>query len=94
MPLARRLPKRGFVSRNRVEYAIINVGKLEGIEGSDSIDLEFLEAQGLVKKGRGRLKVLAQGDISRALTVRAHKFSAAAVEKITGAGGTVEIIER
>ena len=94
MPLARRLPKRGFVPRNRIEYAIINVGKLEGVSESDSIDLEFLEAQGLVKKGRGRLKVLAQGDISRALTVRAHKFSAAAVEKITGAGGTVEIIER
>jgi large subunit ribosomal protein L15 len=82
------------VSRNRIEYAIINVGRLEALSDVESIDLEFLEAQGLVKKGRGRLKVLAQGDISKALTVRAHKFSAAAVEKITGAGGTVEIIER
>jgi large subunit ribosomal protein L15 len=94
MPLARRLPKRGFVSRNRIEYAIVNVGKLEALGESSDFDLEILEARGVVKKGRGRLKVLAQGDISRAITVRAHKFSAAAVEKITAAGGTVEIIER
>ena len=94
MPLARRLPKRGFVSRNRIEYAIVNVGKLEGLGDMGEFDLETLEAKGVVKKGRGRLKVLAQGDITRAITVRAHKFSAAAVEKITSAGGTVEIIER
>ena len=94
MPLARRLPKRGFTPRNRVEYAIVNVGSLEALDASAPIDIEALQAAGLVKKGRDRLKVLAQGEITKAFTVRAQKFSAAAVEKITAAGGTVEIIER
>ena len=94
MPLARRLPKRGFRPRNRVEYAIVNVGSLEGLDAAGTVDLEALQAAGLVKKGRELLKVLAQGEITKAFTVRAHKFSAAAVEKITAAGGTVEIIER
>lgn len=94
MPLARRLPKRGFTPRNRVEYAIVNLGSLEALDASAPIDIEALQGAGLVKKGRDRLKVLAQGEITKAFTVRAHKFSAAAVEKITAAGGTVEIIER
>jgi large subunit ribosomal protein L15 len=93
MPLARRLPKRGFVPRNRTEYAVINLGSFEGLDASATIDLEFLKAQGLVKKGPDLLKVLAQGNVSGAFTVRAHKFSAAAAEKITAAGGTVEVIE-
>ena len=93
MPLARRLPKRGFTPRNRVEYAIVNVASFEGLDASTPIDLEVLQAQGLAKKSRQRLKVLAQGNVTSAFTVRAHKFSAAAVEKITTAGGTVEIIE-
>jgi len=93
MPLARRLPKRGFVSRNRTEYAIINLGSFEGLDADTTIDLELLQGKGMVKKGRGRLKVLAQGDVGGAYTVRAHKFSQAAIEKITAAGGTVEKIE-
>jgi large subunit ribosomal protein L15 len=94
MPLARRLPKRGFVSRNRIEYAIINLGRLEGVETTETIDLEMLQSNGMVKKGHDRLKVLAQGDLSKAFTIRAHKFSAAAIEKITAAGGSIELIER
>ena len=93
MPLARRLPKRGFRPRNRTEYAIINLGALEGVDAGVTIDLEFLQSQGLVKKGRDRLKVLAQGELKNAVTVRAHKFSAAAAEKITAAGGTAEVIQ-
>ena len=93
MPLARRLPKRGFVPRNRTEYAIINLGSFEGLDAGTTIDLELLQGKGMVKKGRGRLKVLAQGDVGGAYTVRAHKFSQAAIEKITAAGGTVEKIE-
>ena len=92
MPLARRLPKRGFRPRNRTEYAIINLGALEGVDAGVTIDLEFLQSQGLVKKGRDRLKVLAQGELQNT-TVRAHKFSAAAAEKITAAGGTAEVIQ-
>jgi large subunit ribosomal protein L15 len=94
MPLARRLPKRGFVSRNRIEYAIINLGRLEGVETTETIDLEMLQSNGMVKKGHDRLKVLAQGDLSKAFMIRAHKFSAAAIEKITAAGGSIELIER
>ena len=94
MPLARRLPKRGFVSRNRVEYAIVNVADLNKFDDDAVIDLEALRGQGMVKKGRDLLKVLANGDLTKKLTVRANKFSKGAVEKITAAGGTVELIER
>ena len=94
MPLARRLPKRGFTPRNRVEYAIVNIGSLEALDPSTPVDLQSLQESGLVKKGRGLLKVLAQGEITKAFTVRAHKFSASAAEKITAAGGTVEIIDQ
>ena len=93
MPLARRLPKRGFVSRNRIEYAIVNLGQLEALEIGATVDLELLQSKGMVKKGRDRLKVLAEGGIEKAYTIRAHKFSQSAVDKITAAGGTVEIVE-
>lgn len=93
MPLARRLPKRGFTPRNRIEFAVINVGQLGGFEAGEVIDLDALRARGLVKKGRDQLKVLAHGDIDRALTIRANKFSKAAMDKITAAGGQVELIE-
>lgn len=93
MPLARRLPKRGFTPRNRIEYAIVNVRELSQFEAGTVVDLDFLRGHGLVKKGRDRLKVLADGDIGAGLTVRAHKFSKAAVDKITAAGGSVELLE-
>lgn len=94
MPLARRLPKRGFVSRNRVEYAVVNLGQLSDLEAGTVVDADLLRAKGLMKKGFDLLKVLADGEPSSGLTVRAHKFSKAAVEKITAAGGSVEVIER
>ena len=94
MPLHRRLPKRGFVSRNRVEYAIVNLSRLESAFDADAaIDLETLQGMGLAKKGRDRLKVLGQGDLTKSLKIRAHKFSQSAVDKIAAAGGTVEIVE-
>lgn len=95
MPLARRLPKRGFTSRNRVEYAIVNLGRLnEAFEPGDVIDLALLRSRGLVKKNHDILKVLAEGEFTTSLVIRAHRFSQSAVEKITAAGGTVELIER
>lgn len=94
MPLARRLPKRGFVSRNRIEYAIVNVADLDKFDAGAVIDLDLLRGQGMVKKGPDLLKVLASGELSKQFTVRANKFSKGAVEKITAAGGTVELIER
>lgn len=93
MPLARRLPKRGFRSRNRVEYAIVNVGQLQDFTAGSVVDLDALRSHGLVKKNRELLKVLADGDLSVELTIRAHKFSKAAIEKVTSAGGSVELIE-
>jgi large subunit ribosomal protein L15 len=93
MPLARRLPKRGFKSRNRVEFATVNVGNLAALEAGSVVDLDFLRSRGLVRKGPSLLKVLGGGDFSLKLTIKAHKFSASAAEKITQAGGTFEVLE-
>ena len=93
MPLARRLPKRGFVNPNKIQFATVNLGELGEVTPGTTIDLAWLRERGLVKKGRDLLKILADGDMNVNLTVRAHKFSKAAQEKITKAGGTVEILE-
>lgn len=87
MPLARRLPKRGFISRNRVEYAIINVGNLAEIEANTVVDIEYLRERGMIKKGPNLLKVLGDGELSTPLVVYADKFSAKAAALIEGAGG-------
>lgn len=87
MPLARRLPKRGFVSRNPVEYAIVNIGNLDQIEANTVVTLEYLRARGMVKKGINRLKVLGKGELKVALTIYADKFSASATAAIQQAGG-------
>ena len=92
MPMHRRLPKRGFNSLNPTEFAIVNVGQLDIFEAGSTIDLEHLLKSGLVSKALDGIKILATGDLTRALTVKAHKFSAAAREKIIAAGGTVEEI--
>lgn len=93
MPLARRLPKRGFYSRNRVEYATVNLSAFADAPEGTVVDLAWLRLNGRVRKAGGVLKVLAEGDLGVKLTVRAQKFSKAAVEKITQAGGTVEVLE-
>jgi large subunit ribosomal protein L15 len=87
MPLARRLPKRGFVSRNRVEYAIINVGQLAGIDAGTTVTIDYLRERGMIKKGPKLLKILGDGDLNVALTVFADKFSAKASELIQKSGG-------
>ncbi len=93
MPLIRRLPKRGFTSRNRVEYTVVNVGALDVFDAGAVVDIDLMRGAGLLKKSRNQVKVLADGALSKGITVRAHKFSRAAVEKITAAGGSVELIE-
>jgi large subunit ribosomal protein L15 len=94
MPLMRRLPKRGFNNvRFRKEYAILNVQDLEQhfAEGEE-VTLEAAKGKGITKKRETLLKILGKGEITKKLTVRAHKFSATAREKLEGAGGTaVEI---
>lgn len=91
MPLVRRVPKRGFTNIFRVEFAVVNLADLAELEGE--VTPESLAAAGRVRRGRP-VKVLGDGEIGRALTVKAHAFSASAREKIEAAGGTVEEIER
>jgi large subunit ribosomal protein L15 len=94
MPLHRRVPKRGFHNRFRKEYACVNVGQLEAFEAGTIVTPEVLQQRGVVKKMLDGLKVLADGELSKALTVRAHKFSARALEIIVAKGGKAEVIER
>lgn len=93
MPLQRRMPKlRGFTNPNRVEYTVINVERLNAFDAGSTVTADDLRAGGLVKH-RGRVKVLGEGDIDHALTIKAHAFSLGAVEKIKAAGGSVEVLE-
>ena len=93
MPLYRRLPKlKGFKNRNRVEYTVVNVERLEDFAAESTIGPDELRARGLAKK-RGPIKILGQGELTKKLTVRAHACSVGAVERIQAAGGTVEVVE-
>jgi large subunit ribosomal protein L15 len=92
MPLHRRLPKRGFTNIFKKEYAIVNLGRLDQLEG-DSFDPGRLLELGVIKKLGAGLKVLGSGDITRKIEVRAHLFSKSALEKIQKAGGTGSVIE-
>lgn len=91
MPIHRRLPKRGFHSKFPVNYEVFNVGHLEAL-GLDEISPETLKASGRISHRVGLVKILGEGEISKAMTVKAHKFSKSAEEKIKAAGGTVEVI--
>jgi large subunit ribosomal protein L15 len=88
MPLIRRVPKRGFTNIFRREYSIVNLASLEQFDGE--VTPESLVEKGLVRKGMP-VKVLGQGEIGKALTVKAHKFSASARAKIEAAGGSCEV---
>ena len=92
MPMQRRLPKRGFNPLNRKEYTLVNLGQMEVFESGSCVDLEALLKNSLISKVRDGVKVLANGDLTKALNVKAHKFSAAAKAKIVAAGGTAEEI--
>ncbi len=92
-PLAMRLPKLpGFKNPNKEEFAIVNLAALEAFDKGAEVTPEELRNRGLIRH-RGRVKVLAEGDLDKALTVRAHAFSAAAKAKIEKAGGSVEILD-
>ena len=93
MPLHRRMPKRGFHNPFRVEYAVVNLDTIADVfDAGSEVTPELLEERGLIGGARKKVKVLARGDISKKLTVRAHKFSGKAEEKITAAGGTAEVL--
>jgi len=90
MPLQRRLPKRGFTPLTRTEYAIINLKQLNLYDDDSVVDLRSLLDLGIIKNPLSGLKVLADGELERKLTVKANRFSAVAKQKIAAAGGTVE----
>ncbi|MGD0844685.1 MAG: 50S ribosomal protein L15 [Geobacteraceae bacterium] len=92
MPMQRRLPKRGFNPLTRKEYALVNLGQMEVFAAGHCVDVDVLLKSGLISKVRDGVKVLADGELTKALTVKAHKFSAAAKAKIVAAGGTAEEI--
>ena len=92
MPLYRRLPKRGFNNIWGTEYTIVNVEDLNKFEAGTVVTQEVLEEAGIVKQVKDGIKVLGQGTINIAVTVKADKFSKTAVEKIEAAGGKAEVI--
>lgn len=91
-PVFKRLPKRGFTNVNRKDYAIVNVEMLNQFEAGSVVDFEALAQKGLVKKEYEGVKVLGNGKLTVALTVKAAKFSKSAEEQIKAAGGTIEVI--
>jgi large subunit ribosomal protein L15 len=91
MPLHRRLPKRGFTNIFRKEYTVINIGRLNELEG-DTFDFDTLKSAGALKKLQDGLKVLGEGELTRAITVTAHLFSASAKQKIEAAGGKAILV--
>ena len=89
MPLTRRVPKRGFTNPFREEHQVVGLADLALVTGNE-VTLETLVAAGLAKTSKGAVKLLANGEIDRAVTVRGIKVSGSAREKIVAAGGTVE----
>ena len=94
MPLIRRIPKRGFNNHFRKVYSIVNLSVLEGFEANSVVDMQILNEKGLIKvvKGSIGLKVLGNGTLTKALTVKAASFSASAKDAIEKAGGKIEEI--
>jgi len=94
LPLVRRLPhKRGFTNIFRVEYSIVNVDRLGGFRKGSRVNPDALVKAGLIKSTRKPVKILGRGELKKALTVYAQKFSGTAKEKIEAAGGTVVELE-
>ena len=93
MPLARRLPKRGFTNIFAKVYATVNISELERFEDGTEITAEFLKEQRIIRKINDGLKVLGNGNVTKKLTVKAVKFTKTAAEKIVAAGGTAEVIK-
>jgi large subunit ribosomal protein L15 len=93
MPLHRRLPKRGFRSPFPKTFSVVNVESLNAFAAGETVTPEMLAEHGIVRKMRSGVKVLGDGELKVALTVRAHAFSRSAQEKITGAGGKAEILQ-
>ena len=90
-PMIRRVAKRGFTSKFRTEYQIVNLGQIAGIKATAITPAVLLE-KGIISKRTGLVKILGQGEVTSALNIQAHAFSRSAEEKIKKAGGTTEVI--
>ncbi|MDQ2711449.1 MAG: 50S ribosomal protein L15 [Acidobacteriota bacterium] len=93
MPLHRRLPKRGFTNIFHKEYAIVNVGVFEKLDG-DTFTPESLVASGVIKKMNAGLKILGSGELTKKISVQAHVYSKSALDKIGKAGGSAEVLAK
>jgi large subunit ribosomal protein L15 len=93
MPLIRRIPKRGFTNRFRDEAAVVNLESLNRFDGKSTVTPDQLKEAGLVRRSATAVKILGQGELSKALTIQAHRFSRSASEKIQKAGGRAETIK-
>jgi large subunit ribosomal protein L15 len=89
MPIQRRLPKRGFTNLNRVEYQVVNVSRLEQLQGIEEITPQVLIDNGVVSKKNVPIKILGNGDLSKKLSVSANAFTQSAIRKIEEAGGRI-----
>jgi large subunit ribosomal protein L15 len=92
MPLQRRLPKRGFKNRYGIEYAVVNLDKINGLTEYSEVTPELLLQKRIVRDAKDGIKILGDGKLERAVTVKATAFSASAAEKIVAAGGKAEVI--
>lgn len=92
MPLYRRVPKKGFTNIYGVDYAAVNVERLEIFEDGAVVDADALKAAGIIKKELGGVKIMGNGELTKKLTVKAAKFTASAKEKIEALGGKAEVI--
>ncbi|AJF07221.1 50S ribosomal protein L15 [Geoalkalibacter subterraneus] len=92
MPLQRRLPKRGFTPLTKKVYSLVNLRQLENFESGSTVDAEALIAAGMIKAVADEIKILGDGELTKSLTVQAHKFTKSAEEKIVAAGGKAEVI--
>ena len=92
MPLYRRLPKRGFTNRNRVDYAELNVSRLNIFDDGAVVDVQTLLDKKVIKDVLGGIKILGRGELNKKLTVKANAFSESAKQKIEACGGTCEVI--
>ncbi|MBL0221106.1 MAG: 50S ribosomal protein L15 [Myxococcales bacterium] len=93
MPMPRRIPKRGFTNMNRVEAFPINVSLLETVfEAGATVDIDVLRAKGIIPKKVDTIKILGEGELTKKLTIKAHRASATAKDKVEKAGGSIEIL--
>lgn len=92
MPLFRRIPKRGFKNRNKVEWTIVNIETLNAFENGTEITPALLIETGIIKKTNDGVKILGNGELNKKLNIKANKFTKSALEKIEAAGGKAEVI--